>query len=133
MKKGRTVLQAKRYGISTCDQDTTLLEVAQRMTVEEVGALAVVDEGGYLKGIITRTDLLRAHLEHDDWTTQVAGNNMSRDVLTVKTDALLFDVAHMLLDHHVHRIIVVLHENGKKRPVAVISSSDLLYHMMRDV
>ena len=132
MKKGRTVLQAKRYGISTCGRDATLLAVAQRMTSEEVGALAVVDEAGYLKGIITRTDLLRAHLEHDDWTSQRAGDNMSRDVLTVKTDALLLDVAHMLLDNHVHRIIVVLEEKGQKRPVAIISSSDLLYHMMRD-
>lgn len=133
MKKGRTVLQAKRYGISTCEESAPLLAVAQRMTADEIGALAVVDASGYLKGIITRTDLLRAHLEHDDWTTQQVGNCMSRDVLTVPTDALLFDVAHMLLDNHVHRIIVVLNENGKKRPVAVISSSDLLYHMMRDV
>ncbi|MFN8470730.1 MAG: CBS domain-containing protein [Anaerolineae bacterium] len=133
MKKGRTVLQAKRYGISTCDEDTSLLAVAQRMTAEEVGALAVVDKDGYLKGIITRTDLLRAHLEHDDWTTQRTGDCMTHDVLTVKTDALLYDVAHLLLDNHVHRIIVVLNENGKERPVAVISSSDMLYHMIRDV
>ncbi|MFN8499444.1 MAG: CBS domain-containing protein [Anaerolineae bacterium] len=132
MKKGRTVLQAKRYGISTCDEDTTLLAVAQRMTAEEVGALAVVDKDGYLKGIITRTDLLRAHLDHDDWTTQLVRDSMKSDVLTVKTDTLLYDVARMLLDNHIHRIIVVSNENGKQRPVAVISASDLLYHMIRD-
>jgi CBS domain-containing protein len=38
-----TVLQAKRFGVFTCSNNDTLLEVAQRMVEEDISALVVVD------------------------------------------------------------------------------------------
>jgi CBS domain-containing protein len=44
-----TVLDAKRYGVYTCGGDATLQEAAVRMVEEDVSALVVVDEEGYLR------------------------------------------------------------------------------------
>jgi CBS domain-containing protein len=47
---------------------------------------------------------------------------MSRDVLSVAPDAPLQEAAHRMLEHRVHRLLVV--EGGKLR--GVVSALDLL-------
>jgi CBS domain-containing protein len=81
--------------------------------------------------VITRTDLIRAHLSLDNWETQPVARHMTRDVITVTPEAVLREVADQLLDHHIHRVVVVSEEAGRRRPVSVVSSSDLIYHMLR--
>ena len=132
MKKGRTVLQAKRFGIITCNEHITLLEAARRMVDEDVSALVVVDDDGYLSGIITRTDLLRAYHEHDHWERQVVMNYMVREVVTVSPSDLLSQVAEIILEKQIHRVVVVNTDEGKFRPVGVLSIADLVYHMVKE-
>lgn len=132
MKKNRTVLDAKRLEIYSCRPEATLREAAARMTDLQISALVVVDAGEDLHGIITRTDLVRAHLAHDDWGGQPVSAHMTREVATVAPTTLLRDVAQVLLDRHIHRVVVVESEAGRRRPVAVVSASDLVYHMLRD-
>ena len=42
-------------------------------------------------------------------------------------------VANLLLEHHIHRVVVVRDENGKHKPVAVVSDTDLIYHMVKEI
>ena len=58
---------------------------------------------------------------------------MTDSVITVFPEDLLSTVAQLLLDHHIHRVVVVREEQGRPKPVAVVSSSDLIYHMMKDI
>jgi CBS domain-containing protein len=132
MKQGRTVLEAKRYGIYGCRPDATLLQAARRMVEEDVSALVVVDDDGCLAGVISRTDMLRAHLERADWANQAVASHMSRDVVSVTGEDDLRSVARLLLEKHIHRVVVVRDDGGRRRPVAVISDADLVYHMLRD-
>lgn len=132
MLSERTVLEAKRYGVHSCRCEATLLEAARRILDLDVSALVVLDEGEYLRGIISRTDLLRACTERDDWATQPVAGHMSTDVVTVTTQALLRDVAELLLQNHIHRVVVVQEEQGNQRPVAVISDGDFIYHMVKE-
>jgi CBS domain-containing protein len=48
---------------------------------------------------------------------------MTPDPVMVAADATIQSIARMMVDAHIHRVIVV---QGDKRPVGVISSSDLL-------
>jgi CBS domain-containing protein len=133
MKKGRTVLEAKRYGVVSCQQETPLLVVCQHMMASDVTALVVVNEHGFLQGIISQTDILRAHLEDDGWAEREARDFMSPEVVTVSPDTTLLEVAQLLLTNRIHRVVAVQEEDeGRQRPVAVVSSRDLVYHMMRD-
>jgi CBS domain-containing protein len=132
MKKNRTVLEAKRLEVYACSAETRLRQAAEQMTQCEISALVVVDAENDLQGIITRTDLIRAHLERDDWGAQPVADYMTHDVVVVTPQALLSDVARRLLEQHIHRVVVVRTEGGRRRPVAVVSASDLVYHMLRD-
>ncbi len=133
MKKGRTVLEAKRFGCYSCTPDTPLLDAVKRVVEEDISCLVVLDADGCLAGVITRSDMMRAYLASDEWMTQTVGEHMTKDVVTVNADDRLGDVAQLLLDKHIHRVVVVRRDDGRPRPVAVVSDADLVYHMAKEV
>jgi CBS domain-containing protein len=126
-----TVLQAKRYGIYSCSEDVTLVYAAQLMVQEDVSGLVVTDHEGNLVGIITRTDLLRAFRASPEWRNQRVSDFMNRDVVTVTPHDQLHHVADLLINKQIHRVVIVEIEDGKKRPIGVISDADLVFHMTR--
>jgi CBS domain-containing protein len=128
----RTVLEAKRLGCYCCKADAPLLDAARKMVQEDISALGVRDEADYLVGIITRTDLLKAHLAYKDWTKQPVEKFMSTDLVTVTPETTLREVARLMVEHHIHRVVAVQEEAGKLRPISVISDSDLVYHLVRE-
>jgi signal-transduction protein with cAMP-binding, CBS, and nucleotidyltransferase domain len=128
-----TVMQAKRFGVITCTPQARLREAAQRMTDDDISALVVVDSEGCLAGIITRTDLLRAHVEHVEWADRTVAAAMNPDVVTIGLHAPLSEVKKLLLDLHIHRVVAVRPEGDKLRPMAVISAADLVYHMVKEL
>jgi CBS domain-containing protein len=131
MRTDQTVLQAKRFGIFSCSQDETLQESARRMVEEDISALVVVDKEGYLVGIITRIDLLRALTKLEDWEKLLVKDYMNNEVVTVTPQTQLTRVAELLVDKQIHRVVVAREENGKKKPVSVVSAADLVYHMIK--
>ncbi len=133
MKQSRTVLQSKRYGVFSCRPATTLLAAARQMAQEDVSCLIVVDEPGYLVGIITRFDLVRACIRAGDWESQPVAEFMTADVITVSLETTMFAVANLLLEKQIHRVVAVREENGRLLPYSVVSASDLVYHMIQDV
>jgi CBS domain-containing protein len=126
-----TVMQAKRLGVLTCTSDTRLVDAARRMTGEDVSALVVVDDDGYLAGILSRTDLLRAWERGGPWADRIVGDYMSSQVVTVGLNTTLSEVCDLLLNERIHRVVAVRHEGDKMRPVAVISAADVVYHMVK--
>jgi hypothetical protein len=37
-----------------------------------------------------------------------------------------------LLDHRIHRVVMVREEAGKKQPLSIISAADLVYHLAKN-
>jgi CBS domain-containing protein len=126
-----TVMQAKRLGVLTCTPDCSLVEAAQRMTGEDVSALVVVDDEGYLAGILSRTDLLRAWEKGSEWAQRTVAEYMSTQVVTVSLDTTLAEVCDLLLNERIHRVVAVRQEGDKMRPVGVVSAADVVYHMVK--
>jgi CBS domain-containing protein len=133
MKQGRTVLEAKRFGCHCCASDAPLLDAVTKMVEHDISALVVTGADGYLAGIITRSDVLRGYLANDDWQRVPVGDCMTKEVVTVSPDDLLATVAKLLLEHHIHRVVVVRDDNGKHKPLAVVSDTDLIYHMVKEI
>jgi CBS domain-containing protein len=127
-----TVLDAKRYGVYTVLGAATLREAVRRMVEEDVSAVVVVDHEGYLQGVLTHTDVLREAAGSPDWHSRLVQDCMTPDVVTITPEATLADVAQKLLDHCIHRVVVVREEDGRQRPVAVLASSDVIYHLVRE-
>lgn len=131
MKKGRTVLQAKRFGIHSCNLNTSLVVAIRLMVDEEIGSLVVTDDEGYMAGMIMRADILQAHIEMDNWAAQPVKKFMHRDVAVVTPQTLLIDAARLILSHPLGQVVVVLPEGDKQRPVAMLTDGDLAYHLVK--
>lgn len=131
--RDRPVGQAKRLGILSCPRREPLRNIARRMADDDISALVVVESDGALAGIITRSDILRAGLSAPDWPNEPAEKFMTDKVVAVTPDTLLSEVMALLLSRHIHRVVVVREESGRRVPIAVISDSDLVCEMADEV
>lgn len=136
MSLHQTVVQAKRFDIYNCSETQTLRQAAHQMNVEGISALVVTDAGGFLVGLISQVDLLRARLESEEWENLPVNAYMTRRVISVSPQSTLLEVAKILLENQIHRVVVAREENGEAggrlRPLSVISATDLVYHMLRE-
>jgi CBS domain-containing protein len=107
-------------------------EATRRMVAEDISALVIIDEHGALAGILSRTDIIRAAITNEAWAELPISQFSNPQVVTVTPEATLRDVGMVLLDRHIHRVVVVRDENGVKRPVSVISAADIVYHLNRE-
>jgi predicted transcriptional regulator len=101
------------------------------MVEEEVSSLVVEDDRGYLAGLITRTEILAAHIDLDNWASQCVRDHMRRDVPVVFPSTLLIDAARLMINQGAKQVVVVLDENGQQRPVAMLTDADLAYHIVK--
>ena len=60
--RGRTAADVMASPAVTIREEATVLEVADRMTRSGINRLPVLSEQGAVVGIVSRTDLVRAHL-----------------------------------------------------------------------
>jgi len=122
------VADAMRPRVLSCDPQTTMVTVAQRMASEHVHAIVVLREtvdfegevGRRPWGIITDRDVLRCGAFIDDRT---ADDVALGGVLLVHPDDRLTDVAERMLDQHTSHAVVV--EPRTDRPVGVLSTLDI--------
>lgn len=128
-----TVLEAKRFGVITCKASQTLGATACMMQENNISALVVVDPEGFLIGVITRTDLVRACYERPDWERQPVQAYMNADVVTVRLDDPLEKVMELLINRHIHRVVAAEPVGDRLKPRGVLSAADIVYHMARCV
>lgn len=132
MSMNQSVRDAKRVGVFNCQVDCSLREAAGKMLAEDISTLVVVDESGAVAGIITRMDLLRAWIDSTTWGDEKVSQYMSTQVVTVDEEVRLGQVAKILLEHHIHRVVVTRQVEDVERPIAVVAAADLIYYMMED-
>lgn len=108
--------------VKVLNEDTLILDAAKLMVSENVRGFPVVEEGGSLVGIVTKTDLTRFFFEN------YLGKFKVNEVATKKEDVPLIHRGHTALramdlmqEHSTDRIIVM---DGEK-PIGIITETDL--------
>ena len=129
--KDVSVSAAKRLGITCCSSATTLDAAAQTMMEEDISCVVILDGDGNLQGIITRTDIVHAALEIGEaWREAQCKEWMTSDVITVTPETSLWTAAKILQSKHIHRVVVIDGEGERRTPIAVVSDSDIVYHLV---
>jgi predicted transcriptional regulator len=132
------------------DSSTTIRELARVFKANEISGAPVVDQGGTLIGVVSKTDLVRRALEgpydmppaylfevlfEQGAEDSAEGTEviheplayvqdfMTQDPVTVRPDTPVAEIARLMFDHRIHRIIVVDEQNF---PVGIITSLDML-------
>lgn len=115
--------------------EAPLSEAFDLLLKHRISGLVVVDHSGYLVGVISQTDLLRAWREGSEAeplaTTPVA-LYMTKDVISCASHKPLTYAMHLLSQHQIHRLVVVESQDGgrfvsdRMRPVGILSQTDIV-------
>lgn len=111
--------------VRTINRDQPLREAVVELADAHVTALAVLDNAGHLKGVISTADILEAQAEQEEegaWEERLVSDVMSAPAVTIAPDATAKEAAQMMLYRDVHRIFV----GDGETLVGVISQTDLV-------
>jgi CBS domain-containing membrane protein len=128
----------------------SLRAAAGILSKSDISGAPVVDETGRCIGVLSSVDFLHAAqsdrrpmlkpsgscvctawqmVEMDQVPTEEVGDYMSKDPVTASASTTLVELAKMMTDGHIHRIVVV---DAKKRPVGIVSSTDIVAAVARE-
>jgi CBS-domain-containing membrane protein len=122
----------------------SLRTAARLLAQAQVSGAPVIDEQGACTGVLSGSDFVRqAHLgtaprrpvvspcvcadweivEVEELPPDEVRTCMTADVVTAPPNTGIVELARMMLDAHIHRIIVV---DARRRPIGVVSTTDIL-------
>ena len=107
--------------------DESVTSAERLMSSRGITGLPVVDRVGRLKGVLSQTDIVRAHASGQpvaNWPGLAVRHLMTAPALTIRLDESLLTAARLMEQHHVHRLVVVAPDG--QHPVGVISTTDLV-------
>ena len=119
------VSQAMTPDVVSVPPDTTLMEAARLMKGLDVGPLPVRDDGRLI-GVVTDRDItVRATAEGRDPLTTEVREVMTPNVVYCRQDEDVREVAKLMQDAQLRRLLVV---DGEMRLVGIVSLGDLVLH-----
>ena len=92
-------------------------EAAHLLVRHRVSGLPVVDAEERLVGIITPSDLMLRH-----WAVNLVEDLMTRPVITIEGSMHLSEIAKLLIDHNIKRVVVV----DGERVIGIVSRADVI-------
>ena len=101
--------------------NSSMHDTIVEMSTKRLGVVGVVDDGGYLVGVITDGDL-RRHME--EGLDHTASEFMTADPKTISPDSLVDDALALFDEHRITTLFVVEENQGRKRPVGVLHIHD---------
>ena len=124
MKKPMSVKNYMASDLITFTPETNVLTAIRTLLKYKISGAPVVDESGWIIGILSEYDCLKPNLQssyHNDMGTLVK-NCMSKEITTIKATASLMETAELFIKSGVRRLPVV--EN--KKLIGQISRRDVL-------
>ncbi len=111
-------------GVITCNLDTPIQEVANRICKAHATAIIVVDDLGEIAGIISRTDLSRVFVSTKQ--SQRAEDIMTANVITIVPHIPVQAAVQLMLDHKIHQLVIMHAKPALGRPVGILSMDDIV-------
>lgn len=103
--------------------DAPFLLLMREMSAKGLGASAIVDADGRLRGVFTDGDLRRRIEQGADLLSATAAEVMHAKPFTIQADALAVDAAHLMEQHGITSVLVV---EGADQLVGVVHIRDLM-------
>lgn len=124
----KLVRDVMHRGVITCGADEPVIDVARRLREYAINAIFVLDQSGRAEGVISQTDLAQAYMK-GGWENRIADEIMTPEVVTLAGDIPLDVAIQIMLDKHIHRLLIVQGGLTPNRPVGVLSLSDVVHEM----
>ncbi|MGB2398754.1 MAG: CBS domain-containing protein [Candidatus Puniceispirillaceae bacterium] len=110
----------------TVQHDHTLRQVADILSVNNIGAVPVLDDTGHLAGIISERDLVRTMTEKITLDTGTAADLMTRQLVTASSDISSSELMTLMTQHKIRHIPIV---DGQKLR-GIVSIGDVVKRLL---
>lgn len=113
------------------DSEALISEAELLLKSYRISGLPVMEDDA-LVGVVSQTDLLNARsseLIGANWQRVRVRHLMSRPAVTVHLNTSVERAARLMLEKHIHRLVVVDEED---EPIGVVTSTDLLRTLLPD-
>ncbi len=127
LSERQTVGQVMSRGLVVCRADTPLGAAARAMTERRSRSIVVVAANGAPLGVVTGSDLLPFI---SDGEASATVSDIMHAPITIDPAASLRTAADVMLQHHIHRLVVVDPANPDGMPLGLISTSDIVIEMV---
>ncbi|MCI0664202.1 MAG: CBS domain-containing protein [Acidobacteria bacterium] len=108
--------------VITVRESTPLKEVARLFSERKITGAPVIDEQGKLLGVISETDIIRKTTSIGAWSPSLAGQIMTKPVVTVAPTDTLQRVCELMFNRRIHRVVVA----EQSKIVGIITTMDIL-------
>jgi len=136
--------------VVTLPEDMSLSAAAHVLRREQISGAPVIDRHGRCVGVLSANDFIRRveeevlpHRTHheeflgmewqgmelEDSELDSVADHMTADPVMVSRKVSIAQVAEMMLEAHIHRLIVV---DSESRPVGVVTTTDILAALVRE-
>jgi CBS domain-containing protein len=129
--------------VTTIPHGMSLGEAARLLTGSHISGAPVVDEQGRCIGVLSSSDFVTSAgaeatvsfiapwgevIDIDDHPGREIHHYMTKQPVTVPPTALVGELARMMVDAHIHRVLVVVEQD---RPCGIVTSTDILAAIAR--
>lgn len=123
-----TVADVMHHGVISCHPETSVAEIAHRLLANRISAVIVVDQEGFLAGIVSQTDLVMARLGRtpEQLAALTAADILTREVITCTPETRLSEAITLMTRNRIHRLVVVEERDGRPWPIGVVSMTDIV-------
>ncbi len=108
--------------VISVNESTPIKEVARLFSEKKITGAPVVNAQGDLVGVISETDIIRKTTSIGAWSPSLAGQIMTKPVVTVSPNDTLQRVSELMYNRRIHRVVVA---EGREI-VGIISTMDIL-------
>jgi CBS domain-containing protein len=120
-----TAADVMTTNLRTCSAFSSVLEASMLFKDADCGSVPVVD-GGRPIGILTDRDVALAVANNPDVGNRSVSDFMSKEIVSVAPGASLQEVAAILAQHEIHRLLVV---DSDGQLLGIIAWADLAPHV----
>jgi CIC family chloride channel protein len=122
------VREAMSRKFESVPQSLSIKRVANRIAAAAAHAAVVLDDEGFLTGIVTLGDLAAAA---DDGADRPVGTVATRSLVTTRQDQNVAEALAQPGAEGLRQIVVVQEQKGKLRPVGLLNRSDVVAAYLR--
>lgn len=116
----RTVDTVMSRALVVCRPDVPIEAAARAMAERRSRSIVVIDHDATVIGVVTGHDLLALYEQHYEGVT--VRDLMTSELQTITPDASLREAADLMLQHEVHRLVVL---DGDGPPSGLVSTADI--------
>ena len=125
----RNILSRKGWGVVSVSPKHTLLEIADTLVGQHIGAATVLDENNTLVGLVSERDIVNGLAQHhDEVMTLTAADVMSKTVRTCRPDCTIVDAMQLMTTYRQRHIPIL--EDGTL--LGMVSIGDLVKYRLEE-